>query len=163
MGRIVDFKCAYDILEKIPWFQMYEYDMRQKIFNSARIELYEPGDLIIKQYDTSPNINIILRGAVEVSQQKVVFGNKVEVKLPSYYDSQLVGEMAEFEALRGELTELQLRELHMQKYTCVAQEGCCILHIDKQELNYITGRDVATEFAKQLDFIRQCDIFHTRP
>ena len=40
-----------------------------------------------------------------MSQKKNVFGKKIDVKLPSFYDSQLFGEMAEFEALRGELTE----------------------------------------------------------
>ena len=61
--------------------------MRQKIFNNSLLKLYEPGELIIRQFDESPCINIILRGTVEVSQRKVVFGKTVDVKLPSFYDS----------------------------------------------------------------------------
>ena len=108
------------------------------IFNKSTLKLYEPGELIFKQYEESPNINIILRGSVEASQTKTVYGNKVTIKIPSFYDTQLFGELAEFEALRGELTEQQLRELQMQKYTATAQEGCCVLHLPKQDLNFIT-------------------------
>ena len=40
--------------------------------------------------------------------------------------------MAEFEALKGELTENMLRELQMQKYTCRAQSVAIVIEENHQ-------------------------------
>ena len=52
-----------------------------------------------------------------------------------------------------------LKQLQSQKYTCRAQEQCCILHINKKDLAQLSHVNLAEEFQQRLDFIKAIDIF----
>ena len=158
-GRIADFKPAFDLLSKIPWFGKYDFGVREKLVNRAVIKVYEPGALIIAQNAESPDINVILRGSVEVAVTRRVWGHPVTFTLGTFFDGQLFGEMADFESCKDQLTYTMLRQLQSQKYSCRAQEQCCVLHINKKELAQLSAFDVAEDFQQRLDFIKAIDIF----
>ena len=158
-GRIADFKDCFDLLSKIPWFEKYNVELRERLVNKAEVRIYEPGERIIQQNDESPNINIILRGSVEVSVTKVVWGHPITFTLSTFFDGQLFGEMADFESCKDQLTQKMLKQLQSQKYTCRAQEQCAILHINKKELNLLSHYNVAEDFQQRLDFIKAIEIF----
>ena len=103
-GRIADFKDTFDTLSKIPWFEKYNFEMRERLVNKAAIKVYEPGGTIIQQNEESPTINIILRGSVEVSVTKVVWNHPITFTLSTFFDGQLFGEMADFESCKDQLT-----------------------------------------------------------
>ena len=85
-GKIADFKDSFEILSKIHWFEMFSFEMREKLVNKADIVIYEPGDVIIKQNEESPTINVILRGSVEVSVKKIVWDHPIVFTLSTFFD-----------------------------------------------------------------------------
>ena len=52
-----------------------------------------------------------------------------------------------------------LKQLQSQKYTCRAQEQCCVLHVNKKDLASLSHYNVAADFQQRLDFIKAIDIF----
>ena len=94
-GKILDYVNCHYILEKISWFKQFSYNIRKKLLDTSRVVTYEPGDLIFNQGDPSPDMNIILRGSVQVTLQRQDWGN-VQIGLPTIFDGQLFGEVSDF-------------------------------------------------------------------
>ena len=63
-GRIADFSVVNDILTKIAWFREFSFTERQNLIYMASIKMYEPGELIFEQGQPSPDLYLIMFGAV---------------------------------------------------------------------------------------------------
>lgn len=104
------------------------------------MEVFEPGMLIFKKGDPSPNLFVIISGSVRTSTSKKIWGPNVDMNGKMFFDGEVFGEISDYIAFVGnDIKESRLRELQMQKYNAFAQERSLILSIDKHELDALTG------------------------
>ena len=100
-------------------------------------------------------------GSVRATISKSEWGPNNTIQLSSFFDGSVFGEMSDYEAQKGTISERMLRELQGQKYTAYAQERSVIFSIGKKELNDLTGNKKLIAMTERLSFCKQIDIFNT--
>ncbi|OMJ77080.1 hypothetical protein SteCoe_23394 [Stentor coeruleus] len=59
-----------NVLSKCPFFRFYSFDFLRILIRRLKHAVYAPGDIIIKENDTSNSIFFILKGLVEIFHEK---------------------------------------------------------------------------------------------
>lgn len=66
-GRIPDFRPVDELISKIDHFGRYSYIERQNIFATGKVRLYQPNEKIFSIGDRSPDLFILIYGAVNAT------------------------------------------------------------------------------------------------
>ena len=110
--KIPDFAPICAILDKIEWFRKIAFKERELLIRKASVEVFEPGMLIFRKGDPSPNLFVIISGSVYTTTSKKIWGPDVIMNGKMFFDGEVFGEISDYIAFVGnDISEERLREL----------------------------------------------------
>lgn len=83
-------------LLKLAFFAKYPKDIRKQMLDESKLAIYESGQHIFIQGDSSPYFYVVLRGSTKAILSKKDYGN-IPIVVSTFYDGKVFGEVNLYE------------------------------------------------------------------
>ena len=125
-------------LKRLRFFGKYPQPIRKQLLDESEIHVFEAGDTIFRQGESSPYFYVILRGSTKAILSKKDYGN-IPIVVSTFYDGKEFGEITQYEVSEN-LTPDMVKQLNKQKYTCEAMEQSFILALEKERTDRVINK-----------------------